>query len=77
MVKHEEGINPVAVTIINPRKEICRAVYRSYNLMFSRPVRYPLSQTSSVQQTQSVSIAGAQDNRGKIFCMLMQRTQTL
>ena len=42
----ERGVNPVAMTINNPRKNTGRAGDRTSDLLFSSPVRHRLSYTS-------------------------------
>ena len=43
MISHEGGMNPVAMTIINPWKEIGWALDQTSNPQFSSLVRYQLS----------------------------------
>ena len=45
--QRDRGINPITMTIINPRKVNGKVRDRTYNLLFSSPVCYQLSYAGS------------------------------
>ena len=50
MVNVESGMNPVAMTIINPWKVFCRVGDQTRDLQFSSPVHHRLNYRSSMNQ---------------------------
>ena len=53
----ERGMNPVAMTIINPRKNIGRAGDRTSDLMFSSPLRYQQNYGARLNKKKTVHVS--------------------